>query len=835
MNSESFDKSEELTRALLLQINSICNEFEAAWATGIPSLTDFLATTNDAELRLPLLCSLIELDIEYRIARRLPVSSDDYRASFPSLREDWLQSAIRGASIDDQTEFLSGISGVSSGRQKPTPQLSGIELLERVRNSGLLSDKQLQTSVLQQVDVTTATDDDVGRLLLESAHLTPFQLESIRRSPLDPLILGDYVLLDQIGQGGMGTVYRAVHRRMDRTVALKVLRRDVVHSDDMARRFLREVRVAAQLSHPHIVTAYDAGEQHGLSYLVCEFIEGQNLSDIVKQHGPLSLPDSVDIIAQVVTGLEYAHGKSIIHRDIKPSNILLDDDGNAKLLDVGLARVSGSAADSGLSSDLTTTGLVMGTVDFMAPEQAMNSRLADHRSDIYSIGCTLCFLLTGRPPFAGGTSVERLLAHRDNPVPRLTDLDKRVPRLLQQLLEQCMAKDPEDRFQSAAELAAALQNLVRGDLPDFSLSIEEETAPSPTVMATQPGLSDKSAEADEPFIPAAAPTVAITPLVRTAQESGPDAAGMNTGTSRASGSRNSRSVISLCLISLVTVMAVIAASGWPTWFGGNGAIDGTPDSIDLTDLSVAEVQAYRDNWGRALPDGSEIELLSIRFTLIPPGQSSFAGGQKFDRPLYMATTEMTVAQFRSFVEATGYTVESRTVGGFGFVADPPQWVREVQYGWDNLNELTVTDRMPATSISWNDAAAFCAWASQTTGRTIRLPVEAEWEYASRCGRQGRWCFGDDESVFPDYGWSRTEAGLRIHEVGRKRPNAWGLYDMHGNEWEWCDSAQVSGDNTAVQRGGGFHDDLYDCSHVARQERPKSDTLNGAFRVVLEVD
>lgn len=270
------------------------------------------------------------------------------------------------------------------------------------------------------------------------------------KAELKGSVLGEYTVLEQIGAGGMGQVFKAVHRRMERTVAIKVLPKESLSSPDAVQRFQREVRAAAKLSHPNIVHAYDAGEQGGTPFLVMEYVPGTDLLRHVQKHGPLPVNRAIDYILQAAHGLEYAHGKGVIHRDIKPSNLLLSNDATVKILDMGLARLH-----NGKEGDYSTqTGAVMGTIDFMAPEQADDSKLADRRSDIYSLGCTLYFLLTGKPIY-GGSSIQKVMAHREKPIPSLPE----VPEALQAVFRRMVAKKPEDRYQSMKEVVDALLEL----------------------------------------------------------------------------------------------------------------------------------------------------------------------------------------------------------------------------------------------------------------------------------------------------------------------------------------------------------------------------------------
>ena len=310
-----------------------------------------------------------------------------------------------------------------------------------------------------QATITCGRQDDSDSLkeLLRAGAVTKFQARSITKGKAAGLRLGDYIICDKLGEGGMGLVYKAEHRRMQRTVAIKLLPASATASRDAVRRFQREAQAAAKLIHRNVVTAYDAGEDQGRHFLVMEYVDGESLSSMVRSRGPLPVAEAWDYVRQTASALEYAHSQRIVHRDIKPGNILVDRQGVVKLLDLGLARI-GNVASEPNSDDLTRTGQVMGTVDYMAPEQARSSRMADHRADIYSLGCTLYFLLTGRPPFRGDNPVETLLAHAEQPIPPLRP---DISRDLAAVNYRMLAKDPAERYQSVAELIAALDVLDR--------------------------------------------------------------------------------------------------------------------------------------------------------------------------------------------------------------------------------------------------------------------------------------------------------------------------------------------------------------------------------------
>ena len=291
-------------------------------------------------------------------------------------------------------------------------------------------------------------------LLVKQERLNSFQAQELLSGSGTPLVLGDYVLLAKIGQGGMGAVYRARHRRMKRFAAIKLLPAAMTKDEGAVKRFEREVEAAAKLSHPNIVQTFDAGMQRGVWYLVMECVEGQDLSAIVKQRGPLPVNEAVDYILQAARGLAFAHAEGVVHRDIKPANLLLDKKGVVKILDMGLARIDdGNAADH----QLTNTGTVMGTVDYMPPEQANDTRKADARSDVYSLGCSLYRILTGESVFGGETVVQKIMAHMGDPIPSLCTKRPDVPAEIDRIFQKMLAKRPDDRYQLAAQVVAELE------------------------------------------------------------------------------------------------------------------------------------------------------------------------------------------------------------------------------------------------------------------------------------------------------------------------------------------------------------------------------------------
>jgi serine/threonine-protein kinase len=277
---------------------------------------------------------------------------------------------------------------------------------------------------------------------------------------------GSYRVLEPLGSGGMSSVYRAVHVDTGHEVALKVLPPAMAKNPVVLQRFLREARSAESLEHPHIVSIYDRGLDQGRHYLVLEYVPGSDLHEWVQRRGPLAAAEAIRVIRDVAEGLEFASGRGLVHRDIKPSNILRVQSGEIKIIDLGLALQADYEDER-----VTREGTTVGTVDYMAPEQARDSRAASLQSDIYSLGCTFYYVLTGIPPYPGGDITDKLTRHVRSPAPDVRDLRPDVPASLAEVMLRMMAKRPEDRFASYAELMAELDRVVVDDSRSPSVAL----------------------------------------------------------------------------------------------------------------------------------------------------------------------------------------------------------------------------------------------------------------------------------------------------------------------------------------------------------------------------
>ncbi|REJ94011.1 MAG: hypothetical protein DWQ34_09340 [Planctomycetota bacterium] len=385
--------------------------------------------------------------------------------------------------------------------------LSVEQFMQELAESGLMSDADVE--ILRETPrALIESTEELAASLVEGGRLTEFQAKTLLEGNGRRLVLGNYTVLEQIGAGGMGVVLKAVHRRMERKVALKILPDSATDSEDSIRRFHREVKAAARLSHPNIVTAYDADEAKGVHFYVMEYVNGSDLSSLVKRNGPLPIATAVESIVQAARGLEYAHGEGIIHRDIKPGNLLLSRKGRVKILDMGLARID--AAEVEEQTELTGTGQIMGTIDYMAPEQALDTKSVDARADIYSLGATLNFLVTGRPMLPGdthGKKMQALLSTSSEQSASLQTHRREIPDELERVFQKMVARDPDERYQTMGGVIADLEPL----LPpaETGSSTQAERGGSSTQAATLGGDSS-SDEALKRFLAAqAAPTTAI--------------------------------------------------------------------------------------------------------------------------------------------------------------------------------------------------------------------------------------------------------------------------------------------------------------------------------------
>ena len=354
------------------------------------------------------------------------------------------------------------------------------ELLKNLTESDLLSDEEIRSihdSIGSRPDVKSA--ESFARELVRQDHLTKLQAAAVLKGKTKNLVFGEYVVLEKVGSGGMGQVFKARHRPTGKLVAVKVLSADAVKNRRLIERFKKEARAVARLKHPNIVRAYEAGKINRIRYLVMEYVEGENMLVRVKRKGPLPVDECIRSVLEAARGLDYAHQKGVIHRDIKPSNLLRDrSTARVKVLDMGLARVDEPDEDE---IRLTMPGQMLGTARFMSPEQVEDARKADVRSDVYSLGCTLYFLMRSKAPYSGETVAHTLMAHVSAPIPDLCKKRPDAPKWLGDVFQKMLAKKPRDRFQTMGELVETIQHhlgedLTKHDSSEDSLDGDDELA-----------------------------------------------------------------------------------------------------------------------------------------------------------------------------------------------------------------------------------------------------------------------------------------------------------------------------------------------------------------------
>lgn len=414
-------------------------------------------------------------------------------ANYLEQAEPSVRPALRRA-----LESIQALNQKTSTATAPSEKAPGLrQFVRTLVESSLMSQAEIdefRSSLPDNEQPKTA--EDLAKALYRHHKLTRFQTQAVFHGRTKGLVLGNYVVLDKIGKGGMGHVYKAQHQRMKREVALKVLPSQVSRQKEAVERFHREVIAAARLTHPNVVTAHDADEDDGVHFLVMELVEGIDLSKLVRSKGSLSVAKAIDYVTQAATGLQYAHELGVVHRDIKPSNLLLDKSGTVKILDMGLARFEREMHESTAAESLTQSGQVMGTLDYMAPEQALDTHHADARADVYSLGCTLYFLLTGQAVFPGETMATKIIAHREYPVPGLKDQRGDVSEQLDNVFQRMLAKQPEQRHASMTEVIADLE-ACRGAEQDLADTMSFQAG----VTGGDPTITFQHQDADRPAPP----------------------------------------------------------------------------------------------------------------------------------------------------------------------------------------------------------------------------------------------------------------------------------------------------------------------------------------------
>ncbi len=822
-----------------LSLNEICDAFERAWQQGTPPEIEVVLENHPAISRQPLLEELIAIEAFRRAQRGDRIDADEYRRRFPEMT-DQLPHLLQDAhQLAAATEATAGTYIASTGERT------------------------------------------VAR---PSAPLTPGEFHAA--NPVAGQQLGPYRLVKQLGAGGMGTVWEAVHLRLEKTVALKLLAPQLMADPGLVSRFDREMKAIGKLEHPHLVRAYDAGSDRGVHYLAMEYIDGMDLARYVRERGPLSVQQTLHVLLQAAEGLAEAHRAQMIHRDIKPANLMLTRKGVVKVTDLGLARLqaSGAAQHDGT---LTAAGQILGTPDFMAPEQWDDTHTVDGRCDLYALGCTLFFLLTGSVPYRKHTSLmQKMRAHLTQPMPdlateRQSALQRSgtshstpptlptaghdLPDALVALYQRLVAKDPQDRFATAEELITALR-AIPASATVASTTVPTVTKPTFSII-TDPELHTAArAHSRKPRQAGTGMVIAIAILL---------IAGVGIGAFSGLSRFSSKPDAKVKTKSSTAVSTSVTGTSWQGW-----PADAPKPAIAPFD--AAQAKKHQEEWAAYLKVPVEYtNSLGMKFRLIPPGEflmgstdvqitvalQSISGLQDNElqnqirseapqhrviitKPYYLGVHQVTEEQYLRVMQRPP---EVHTQ----FNRDTPPYRERGRAGF------------PLSDVMWIEVTEFCSRlcelehlpASYASARLVRssgylLPTEAQWEQGCRAGTPSAYWCGDGDQVWKS-GWCISNSEGRIHIVGELNANPYGLFDTIGNLFEWCQDrwsldryatfsttpavdpegpSQDTQLNEHVLRGGSFGYTEVIARSAARRPSPKgyADAQHGA-RLALTVD
>ncbi len=579
---------------------------------------------------------------------------------------------------------------------------------------------------------------------------------------LDDSRIGQYHIIEQIGRGGMATVYKAFQPSLDRYVAIKVLASDLVGSADFVVRFEREARAAARLRHRNILTVFEYGRQGDLFYLVTEYVSGGTLAG--RMGWPLDLTYAVNVVSQVGDALAYAHSQGLIHRDVKPGNILMVDENWPLLADFGLVKIVGD------SRHVTASGASVGTPQYMSPEQAQGYTV-DQRSDIYSLGAVLYESVAGRPPFGTDSPVAVILRHINEPVTPPHLLRSDLPPALGRVIAKALAKSPRDRYQHMEEFLADLRMahpLPTGRNPVLRHGPRAIPAGPSTLLSAQSRRRFSlrtyalGGVALLVMVMVAFMLFKVALALRQARASGPQA-----------------------------VLATQTAASSPV-----------PQEPSLVASSVASPAAATEVPASPVPPVPQVvesrlwEADGAEMVLVPAGDFVMGSEELGDDEapahqvhldaFWIDRHEVSNERFARFVAATGYRTQAEERGG-GWVWEGTRWEDVEGSDWRHPRgpDSTIEGRMdhPVVLVSWDDADAYCRWAGK------RLPSEAQWEKAARGvatdGSGQRYPWGD---AFDSARANTRESGRGdTAPVGSFSPQGdspCGASDMAGNVWEW---------------------------------------------------
>jgi serine/threonine protein kinase len=601
--------------------------------------------------------------------------------------------------------------------------------------------------------------------------------------------LDHFRILKELGRGGMGCVLLGEDTKLDRQVALKVMLPRSAQVESARTRFLREAKAAAKLQHDHIITIHAVGEASGVPYIAMEFLKGMPLDKYLKEKGDIPLPTVLRIGREIALGLQAAHKLGMIHRDIKPANVWLEaPKGRVKILDFGLAR-----REEDGEAHLTQSGAIVGTPAYMAPEQASGEKL-DGRADLFSLGVLLYRLTTGRAAFTGPTTTAMLLQVMTHEPSLASEVKPTVPLEMSRIIAKLMAKKKEERYTSAAEFLADWEKLAK--------ALKPEAATPPLINPSKPERPARGEPLATQNIDPPTSTQAVASL-----------------------SVRARTMRLLLLAGVPAVLAITVAL-WFFVFRSPGGSQDTPPVVlnakeppPLNETNAKEVQAA---WAAKLKQPVEWTTpTGIAMMLIPPGELVTS-------PYMMGKYEV-------------------TQGEWAVVMGPPvsleqQWLPKADISWYDSVEFcnTLSEKeglkayyeVKATKRGSNQRIV-AAEVTILGGNGYHIPTDAEWEHACRAGSKTKYHFGDKDEELTEYGWFKDNSNGRTHEVGGKKPNAFGLYDMHGNVGEWNEEMLMKkvGGVEVAYRGGSWSPTADVCAVAYRSRSvPAYANHNFGFRL-----
>jgi len=798
-------------------------------------------------------------------------------------REAFLNEACAGdAALRERLDALLASHGKAS-------QFLSVPAVDQIQPPG--DEASSQTTMMPKSAASQAREDDGGDSERNAGPDISFLQPSSKPGSIG--LLGHYEILQVLGRGAFGVVFKAFDEKLHRMVAIKVMNPALAATSPPRKRFLREARSSAAVRHENIV-AIHAVEEQPVPYLVMEYIPGKTLQQWQDEHGPLDPVDILKFGQQIAAGLAAAHAQGLIHRDIKPANILLDTsiETRIKITDFGLARAVDDAS-------MTQSGLIAGTPMYMAPEQARGQTL-DHRADLFSLGTVLYTMASGRPPFRASNTIAVLKrVCEDTPRP-VSEVIPGSPLWLDEIIAKLHAKEPDDRFQTAKEVAdllARCQSELQLNGQVTCITIQHDAPAS--------GRDESRPPKSSPHVPREESRTS-TDANRATDIALPTMSTPRSAYFTRSVKATFAAVIGIAVLAAITFklrdndarrMAApghpsdtlpnakkTAEGGHPTkatgWHGWPA--DAPPPAIAPFDAEQAK--QHQEAWAKYL--GVPVEYtnsLGMKFRLIPPGEflmgstaveieealnaevdktlHSFIkreGPQHkviLTKPNYLGIHEVTQAEYEKVMEQN------------------PSHFAPMGAGKEAVNGMKTTDH-PVETVSWNDAAEFCSKLSERekltpfkfelragetmtiAGTGYRLPTEAEWEYACRAGTATKYWFGNKDDDLVRAGWFHGNSGFRTHKVGELKANPLGLYDIHGNVWEWVQdgwdptfygqfqetpaidpNSPFFAGSSRVIRGGHLSAPALFCraSSSRFDNAPSERTINLGFRVSLMVD